>query len=194
MSLLRPSKMDSWNIFSKRFWTFDNLFGKSKLEQAEERRQEELLAEREQQKKMKEQQALARFNKIKNSHLDDARNAVALLDESNVNEIPQALQDPITFECIETPVITPKGNVYDRRSLKECLRYRSIDPLTNTGLTLNDVKPFDEFKIVLDAFHVKKNKIADEIASKIKSASESKINELINAQQPTFLTSPLYFF
>lgn len=140
MSLLRPSKMDTWNIFSKKFWTFDNLFGKSKREQTEEQQRERLV-------------------RIKKDCLHNASTAIETLNENNIDEVPHFFQDPITLELINDPVITHLGGVYDNDSLTACMRRRSCDPLTNTPLKSADVKPFPEFKTLLNKFTDKKSEL-----------------------------------
>ena len=137
MSLFRPSTMDSWNVFSRKFWTFANLFGKTNLE------------------KEKEMQKM---------RLDEAHEAIENFDLSND---PDCLYDVITADLIQEPVITKYGTVFDKASLENCLRRNPIDPTNRQPLTMNDAKPFPELKECINKFKRKKEVIESEVAARI---------------------------
>ena len=86
MSLFRPSTMDSWNVFSRKFWTFANLLGETTLEKEK---------------------------RMKKMRLDEAHEAIENFDLRND---PDCLCDVITADLIQEPVITKYGTVFDRSS------------------------------------------------------------------------------
>ena len=137
MSLFRSSTMDSWNVFSRKFWTFANLLGETTLEKEK---------------------------RMKKMRLDEAHEAIENFDLRND---PDCLCDVITADLIQEPVITKYGTVFDRSSLENCLRRKSMDPTNRQPLTMDDVKPFAELEGCINKFKRKKEAIESEMAARI---------------------------
>ncbi|MCX7121303.1 MAG: hypothetical protein NTZ67_05970 [Gammaproteobacteria bacterium] len=169
MSIFRPSQMDSWNIFSRKFWTVGNLFGKSKREQLKNAAQIRTQAEQ-------------RFVEIKITRVNEAHNAIIQLNLFDDNA-PVCLTDPITMDLIENPVITPCGGVYDRDSLTNCINRGFRDPLTNTALKMSDIKAFPEFKEKVDQYKTKKAAFDLEMAARIAKATLAANNKTKAAER-----------
>ncbi|RMZ80144.1 hypothetical protein DV737_g3066, partial [Chaetothyriales sp. CBS 132003] len=55
--------------------------------------------------------------------------------------VPDHLIDPITFEIMHDPVITPSGSSYERVSLLKHLRSHGTDPLTRQPLSEKQIYP-----------------------------------------------------
>jgi ubiquitin-protein ligase len=55
--------------------------------------------------------------------------------------LPEHFLDPITFELLEDPVITPTGRTYSRATILKCLSHKKEDPLTRTPLTESQLIP-----------------------------------------------------
>lgn len=54
------------------------------------------------------------------------------------------------------PVITPLGHSYERAALEEHLKRSPTDPLTNSPLNLDDVRPNRGLREAIDSYRIEK--------------------------------------
>ena len=50
------------------------------------------------------------------------------------NELKELLQCPVTLETFKEPFVSPSGNTIEKKVMKNLIRTRSLDPLTNKEL------------------------------------------------------------
>ena len=65
------------------------------------------------------------------------------------------LIDPMSGERIQDPVITRTGDIFNKDSLESHLKTEATNPIYGTPLKIEDVKPFPEYKKLLDKFYEK---------------------------------------
>ncbi len=99
---------------------------------------------------------LTRYQGIKQQKLTAAQNAI---DNALIGEEPDELCDPITFNIIHQPVITPSGHIYEEKTIREHLAHAQTDPLNNKPLTATKLRACPEFKEKINQYHRKQSKL-----------------------------------
>ncbi len=62
------------------------------------------------------------------------------MDHSFIEELDEALLDPITYQAMEDPVVSPEGVSYERSSILKWLSEHDKCPITRTPLRASDLK------------------------------------------------------
>ena len=74
------------------------------------------------------------------------------------DDIPSPFVDPITFELMVDPVITPSGITYERSTIVEEIRLRGLCPFSQQPLTEADLRPNRALKDLIDLYLKDKDK------------------------------------
>jgi len=64
---------------------------------------------------------------------------------------PEYLCCPISSEIMTDPVMTPNGKTYERESIEDWIERKGTDPATRVALTIQDLRPNDALKAVIQA-------------------------------------------
>jgi hypothetical protein len=67
-------------------------------------------------------------------------------------DIPEPFCDPLTFECMEDPVVTPQGISYERAVIMDEIRLRGRDPFTQEPLSEGDLRPNRALKDLIELY------------------------------------------
>lgn len=59
----------------------------------------------------------------------------------NPRSVPSEWLCPITYECMQDPVIAPDGRTYERRNIEEWIRVHGTSPFTRENLSLESLIP-----------------------------------------------------
>lgn len=63
-------------------------------------------------------------------------------ESSASDDVPEWMLDPISFDILRDPVVTPSGITYEKATLMECLQKNGYkDPITRTSLHAVDLVP-----------------------------------------------------
>ena len=81
---------------------------------------------------------------------------------------------------LDSPVITPEGNVYNRNDIVQSLNSNNIDPSTRSPLTQSDLKPFRFLSSLIAAIVVEDTKFSDETVTQL----ENNLKEELHAYFP----------
>lgn len=71
---------------------------------------------------------------------------------ANWQVVPDYLVDGITFEIMHDPVMTPSGSSFDRLAIVKYVEQAGVDPITRTGMTVNDLRPNYALKAACEDF------------------------------------------
>ena len=77
---------------------------------------------------------------------------------------------------LDSPVITPEGNVYNRNDIVQSLNSNNIDPSTRSPLTQSDLKPFRFLSSLIAAIVVADTQFSDEVVTQLKQNLEEELH------------------
>ena len=75
--------------------------------------------------------------------VEELRSVFAVADPANAKrrEVPDYMIDNITFGFMHDPVVTKRGQSYERATIEQHLKTSPTDPLTREPLTVADLRP-----------------------------------------------------
>ncbi|PYI29341.1 U-box-domain-containing protein [Aspergillus indologenus CBS 114.80] len=82
------------------------------------------------------------------------RETFAIASKGEVQErvVPDYLIDPITFEIMHDPVITPSGTSFERVAITKYVEQSKVDPITRVPMTADDLRPNYALRGVCEEF------------------------------------------